>query len=63
MISGKDKKTNKPKLNNYLDNKNKKSYRTSGKNIDNHSNSRVEHKTKSSNSIIRNINTNDKSID
>ena len=36
MMSGKDNKTNKPNLNNYLDTKNKQSYRTSGKNIDNH---------------------------
>lgn len=46
MIFGKDKKTNKSNFNNDLDNKNKKSYRTSGKNIDNHSNSREEHITK-----------------
>ena len=51
MISGKDNKTNKPNLNNYLDNKNKKSYRTSGENIDNRSNSREEHKTKYSNKL------------
>ena len=51
MIFGKDKKTNKSNFNNDLDNKNKKSYRTSGKNIDNHSNSREEHKTKYSNKL------------
>ena len=51
MIFGKGNKTNKPNLNKYLDNKNKKSYRTSGENIDNHSNSREEHKTKYSNKL------------
>ena len=36
MISGKDTTNNKPNSNNYLNNKNKKLFRTSGKNIDNH---------------------------
>ena len=46
IISGKDNKKNKAELNNYLDTKNKNWFRTSGKNIDDHSNYREEHKTK-----------------
>ena len=46
MISGKDNKSNKADSNNYLDTKNKKWFRTSGKNIDDHSNYMEEHKTK-----------------
>ena len=46
MISGKDNKNNKADSNNYLDTKNKKWFRTSGKNIDDHSNYMEEHKTK-----------------
>ena len=46
MISGKDNKSNKVDSNNYLDTKNKKWFRTSGKNKDDPSNYREEHKTK-----------------
>ena len=45
MISGKDNNNNKADSNNYLD-KNEKWFRTRGKNIDDHSNYRKEHKTK-----------------
>ena len=46
MISGKDNKNNKADSNNYLETKNKKWFRPSGENIDDHSNYRKEHKTK-----------------
>ena len=46
MISGKDNKNNEVDSNNYLDTKNKKWFRTRGKNIDDHSNDREEHQTK-----------------
>jgi len=44
MISGKDNKNNKADSNNYLETKNKKWFRPSGENIDDHSNYREEHK-------------------
>ena len=46
MISGKDNKNNRVDSNNYLDTKNKKWFRTSGKKIDDYSNYRQDHKTK-----------------
>ena len=52
MISSKDNKNNKADSNNYLDTKNKKWFRTSGKNIDDHSNYREEQKTKYLNKFI-----------
>ena len=52
MISGKDNKNNKADSNNYLDTKNKKWFRTSGENIDDHSNYREEQKTKYLNKFI-----------